>query len=72
MLLVALVIVVATAAGVAAEHRHGAQAQALSRRILDVMLYGLLPFATFFVIANLKITTGVGAGIGIAYAELAA
>src|SRR3954470_11395846 len=35
------------------------------------MLYGLLPFATFFVIANLHITAGVGAGIAIAYAELA-
>ena len=71
MLVVALVIVLATAAGAGAEHRHGARAQALSRRILDVMLYGLLPFATFFVIADLEITTGVGAGIAIAYAELA-
>jgi malate permease and related proteins len=69
--LVVAAIVLATAAGALAEHRYGERAQALSRRILDVMLYGLLPFATFFVIANLHLTAGVGAGIGIAYAELA-
>ncbi|HYW05569.1 MAG TPA: hypothetical protein VE913_01360, partial [Longimicrobium sp.] len=71
MALVVLVTVVAGAAGVAAERRRGAAARALSRRLLDVMLYGLLPFASFFLIADLDFTAGVRAGIAVAYAELA-
>jgi len=71
VLLVVLVTVVAVAAGVAAERRRGAAARALSRRLLDVMLYGLLPFASFFLIADLDFTAGVRAGIAVAYAELA-
>ena len=71
MLLVVLVTVVAVAAGVGAEHRSGAAAQRLSRRLLDVMLYALLPFAAFFLIADLEFTAGARAGIAVAYAELA-
>ena len=71
MLLVVLVTVAAVAAGVGAERRSGEAAQRLSRRLLDLMLYALLPFAAFFLIADLELTAGVRAGIGVAYAELA-
>lgn len=71
MLLVVLVTVTAVAAGVGAERRSGAGARRLSARLLDVMLYALLPFSAFFLIADLEFTTGVRAGIGVAYAELA-
>jgi len=71
VLLVVVVTVVAVAAGVAAERRSGAAARRLSRRLLNVMLYALLPFAAFFLIADLELTAGVRAGIAVAYAELA-
>lgn len=71
MLAVVLAIVAAVAAGAAAERRFGDGARALARRVLDAMLYVFLPFVTFFVIAGLDFTTGVGVGIGVAYAELA-
>lgn len=71
MLLVVVVTVVAVAAGVGAERRSGAGAERLARRLLDAMLYVLLPFAAFFLIADLELTAGVRAGIVVAYVELA-
>ncbi len=70
MLLVLVVTVAAVAAGVLAERRTGEGAQRMARRLLDAMLYALLPFAAFFLIADLELTAGVRAGIGVAYAEL--
>lgn len=71
MLLVAAAICASVAAGVGAERRWGSAAQAATRRLLDALLYGLLPFIVFFLIARLEITPGVGAGLLLAYAELA-
>jgi predicted permease len=70
VLLVLAVTVAAVAAGVLAERRTGEGAQRMARRLLDAMLYALLPFAAFFLIADLELTAGVRAGIGVAYAEL--
>ncbi len=71
MIYVVLAVVASVTAGVAAERRSSTAAQRLGRRTLDVMLYVLVPFVTFFNIAHLHITRGVGVGIGLGYAELA-
>ena len=71
MLLVALAIAASTGGGLFAERRWGERAHAVSRRSIDVLLWFVLPFITFFSLARLEITTGVGAGLGLAYVELA-
>jgi predicted permease len=71
MLAVVLAIALSVAAGVGAERRWGAQAHRATRISFDVILYALLPFVSFFSIARLHLTAGVGAGLGFAYVELA-
>ncbi|HEX2084972.1 MAG TPA: AEC family transporter [Solirubrobacteraceae bacterium] len=71
MLLVALAIGASTGAGLWAERRWGERAQAASRASIGVLLWAVLPFITFFTLARLEVTTGVGAGLGLAYLELA-
>jgi predicted permease len=71
-----LVIVAAMAAsiglGLAAERGLGERrALLLSKRVLGFMFWVLIPFVTFFTLARLHITAGVGAGLVLAYAELA-
>jgi predicted permease len=68
---VALAICASVGAGVGAEWRWGERAHAATRRILDALLYLCLPFIAFFTIASLEVTTGVGAGLLVAYVELA-
>jgi predicted permease len=60
---VALTIAVAVAIGVEVERRAAASAPVLARRVLQVMLYGLTPFATFFNIARLEVTADVRGGV---------
>jgi predicted permease len=67
MAAVVVAIVGATAAGIGAERRWGARTRAATGRVLDVLLYAVLPFVTFFVVARLELTAGVGAGLGFAY-----
>jgi predicted permease len=71
LILVAVAIAVSVAAGVGAERRWGERAHAASRVSIDALLWVVLPFITFFTLARLEITTGVGAGLGLAYLELA-
>ncbi len=71
MTLVTLAIVVSVAGGVLAERRWGERAQAWSRTSLTAVLWAVLPFVTFFTVARLEITAGVGAGLAFAYVELA-
>jgi hypothetical protein len=71
MILVAAAILASTGAGLWAERRFGERAQEASRRSIDVLLWVVLPFITFFTLARLEITTGVGAGLGLAFLELA-
>jgi len=69
---VAAAIVACTAAGVLAERRRGPLAVRAARGALDFMFFALIPFVTFFSLARLHLTSGVGIGIGLAYLELAA
>ena len=57
--------------GLFAEHRLGERARALSRQVLSFMFWVLYPFVILFTLPRLKLTAGVGAGIGLAYVELA-
>src|SRR5689334_19660141 len=67
MVLVALTICAAVAAGLLAEARYGAAAQRAARRVLGLMLFALVPFAAFFLVARLHVTAGVVGGLGLAY-----
>jgi malate permease and related proteins len=67
----ALAIVASVAAGVWAERRYGAGALALTRRLLDALLYGALPFIVFFVLARAELTANAGIGLLLGYASLA-
>jgi len=67
----ALAILASVAAGVWAERRYGAGAHALTRRILDAMLYAALPFIVFFVLARAELTAAAGIGLLLGYASLA-
>ena len=71
MTAVTAAIVASVVAGVVLERRWPRGAQTWSRRALTVVLWVVLPFITFFTIARLEITAGVGAGLALAYAELA-
>lgn len=71
MILVALAILVSAGAGIAAERRFGHGAERVARRIMDVMLYGLLPPIAFLVIARLHLGAGTSVGLLLGYATLA-
>jgi predicted permease len=64
-------IALSLAAGAGAEQRWGARAHRAARRALDLLLYLLVPFITFFAIARLELTAGVGGVLVFAYVELA-
>jgi predicted permease len=68
---VALAILASTAVGTLAEHRWRERAVAFSRRLIDAMVWGLLPFITFFVVARLHLGGGVGIGLALGFVELA-
>jgi hypothetical protein len=72
MALVVAAIAASIGAGLLTENRLGeTRALAVSRRVLTGMFWVLMPFVTFFTLARLHITAGVGAGLALAYAELA-
>ena len=71
MAVVALAIVASTGIGLAAEQRWHRRAVWVSRRLMDLMVWGLLPFIAFFVVARLHLGGGVGAGLALGYVELA-
>ncbi len=71
MIALTLAIAASVAAGVGAHRRWGARAEAGIRRVMDALLYLVVPFITFFVIARTELTTGVGVGLVLAYLELA-
>ena len=71
MLALALAIAASVAAGVGAERRFGDGAVALTRRLLDAILFAALPFIVFFVLARAELTTGLGVGLLLAYVALA-
>ena len=71
MLVLALAIAASVAAGVWAQRRHGERALALTRRLLDAMLYAALPFIVFFVLARAELTADDGIGLLLGYLALA-
>lgn len=66
----ALAIAASVAVGVWAQRRYGDGAIALTRRLLDAMLYVALPLIMFFVVARADLSAGAGAGILLAYVAL--
>lgn len=66
MILVALVVVVATACGIVYERRSDV-APPVARGCLRLMLYALIPFVAFVNLAHLHLTVGAGAGLIFAY-----
>ena len=71
MLGVTLAICASVGAGAGAEWRFGRRAHAATARVLDALLYLFLPFIAFFTIVPLQVSTGVGVGLLVGYAELA-
>ncbi|MCW3023120.1 MAG: transporter [Conexibacter sp.] len=71
MILVLLAIVASTAVGVGAERRWGAGAVRFGRTLIDTMVWALLPFITFFIVARLHLGGGVGIGLALGFVELA-
>jgi malate permease and related proteins len=68
---VAAAIAAAVAIGIAAERRYGERTRRASRTLLNLILYGLLPFVVFFNIARLDVDVDVGGGLVLAYPALA-
>ena len=71
MLLVALTVLLATAAGVLLERRFSG-AGAAARGILQLMLYVLVPFVSFVNIAHLHLTVSGATGLVLAHLATAA
>jgi predicted permease len=71
VILVALAILACTTVGVVAERRWGEGAIAFSKRLIGLMIWGLVPFITVFVVARLQLDGGVGIGLALGYVELA-
>lgn len=71
MVLVAAAIVAATAIGMASERRFGAAAVRGSRRLIDAMVWVLLPFIVYSITARLHLGGGVGVGLVLGFVELA-
>jgi malate permease and related proteins len=71
VLLVALAIAASVGAGLAAERRYGERAHGWSRAVLAVLLWAVLPFVTFFTLARLELTAGVGGGLLLGHLVLA-
>jgi predicted permease len=67
VIFVVLAIVVATAIGVASERRWGAGAQVVTRHVITVLLWTVMPFICFFTIARVELDGGVGGGLLLAY-----
>ncbi len=67
---IAATVVLALAAGAAAEQRFGPRAERAARLTLRAMLFGLFPFIAFFNVAGLRIDVNVGGGIALGYLAL--
>lgn len=71
MVLITLVIIAAVSVGAASERRWDDGARRAGARSLEILIFGLIPFVTFFTVSHVRLTTGVGAGIAFAWVELA-
>lgn len=68
--LVAAVIAISMAAGIAAEPRLPGGGGAIARTIARALFYVVMPFVTFFVMARFQLDAGSGFGLLAAYAAL--
>lgn len=66
MLLVALIVLLATTAGILLDRRTR-WAEQLAHKVLTFMLYGLIPFIAYVSFAHLHISLGGGVGLALAY-----
>ena len=71
MIVLTLTIAASVALGAGAHRRWGEHVEALTRRLLDALLYVALPFITFFVLARANLDAGAGIGIALAYVGFA-
>jgi len=69
VLILALVTLLATIAGVAAERRWKTGAKKLSGHMLEVLVFVLMPVIIFFAVIDLQITGAVGAGLAFGWIE---
>jgi predicted permease len=70
---IALTIAAATAAGFGVEHRWGElRSQLAAERVMQLMLWVLIPPIVFFNIADLHLSAGVGLGVVFGYVGLGA
>jgi malate permease and related proteins len=69
VIVVAAVVILATAVGIGSEHRFALAPQA-ARVALAFMLYALVPFVSFVNIAHLHVTAGTGFGLILAYVAI--
>ncbi len=73
MIPIALTIAAATAAGFGVEHRWGElRSQLAAERVMQLMLWVLIPPIVFFNIADLHLSAGVGLGVVFGYVGLGA
>jgi predicted permease len=66
----ALAITAAVAVGAGAQRRRPARAEAISRRLLDAILYVALPLIAFFVLARARLDAGSAIGLLLGYVVL--
>jgi predicted permease len=66
----AAVIVAATVVGLLVHRRRPAAAERVAHRLMDSILWLILPIVAFFNMAALELTVQIGAGIAFAYAGL--
>lgn len=71
MIALTLTIAASVALGAGAHRRWGEHVEALTRRLLDALLYVALPFITFFVLVRANLDAGAGIGIALAYVGFA-
>jgi predicted permease len=69
MLAIAATSLIALLAGVSVERHWGSKARNLSGRLLEIVVYAVMPVVVFFTVVELKITGAVGAGLAFGWAE---
>jgi len=69
LLILAITTLFATMLGVLVERRWAKSAQRLSSRLLEAIVFLLLPVIIFFTVIHLKVTPSIGAGLGFGWVE---
>lgn len=70
MILVILAILASSGIGAAFEHRWHARSVVVTDRAIQVLLFVLMPFVTFFSLVRLDLGSGVGFGLVLGWLEL--